>query len=405
MKKSIIILCFLFVLGLSCSSYAQTQLLQKSKLNQSYWSLTHWGNFLAGSRYGSYQLDILDNMNPDNPAILKQHVLESSLNTVESYSAKFLILGFNQKLSVMNIENPLSPVETANLSLTGDVQHIAVSGNTLFVTTWESGSSYKLNKITLNNSGTPSLINSTAFNNKIGKLLVKGNAAYLLETKQNSSTLYSYEIQSGNVLNITNIMPLPVPFTDIAIGAGTLYLNSTSKIVLYDISNAASLAFKKEITIPAINDFAPVNGNQFVMLFTNRMEWRDANTSGTQSFSTGELPVSVNVINQNIYYCTTGGTYILSADALSSLPDLSAGVSLRSFPNPVQDKWTLSTSELERDTYHLTLTSVNGSVVYTTTENNGGDIVVQNQFPAGIYFYTLENSEGIVAKGKMIAQR
>ncbi len=406
MKKSFITLGLLFVLGFSFfCSFAQTQLLQQSKLNQSYWSLAHWGNFLAGSRYGSYQLDILDNMNPDNPTILKQHTLESSLNTVESFSSKYLLLGFNQKLSVMNIENPLTPVETAVLSMTGEVQHIAFYGTSLFVTTSETNGTYKLHKVSINNSGTPALINATTFNNKIGKLIIKNNYAYLLETKQNTATLYNYEIQTGNVLNIINIMPLPIPFTDIKMGGNTLYLNSTSKMVLYDITNPANLALKKEVTISAVNGFAAVNSSQFVMIYINRMEWRDANNSSTQSFPTGELPVSVNVINQNIYYCTTGGTYILSVDAISSLPDLSAGIQLRSFPNPAQDTWTLSTSELKEDAYRLTLTNVNGSVVYTVVEESGRDIVLDNHFPAGIYFYTLENRDGIVAKGKMISQR
>ena len=150
-----------------------------------------------------------------------------------------------------------------------------------------------------------------------------------------------------------------------------------------------------------MNGFAPINQTQFVLTYANRLEWKDATGNLTTTFQTGEAPISVKVINEKVYYSTTAGTYILTVSALNSIQDLSANLNLKGYPNPAKDNWTLQTSTLPQDSYTLNLVNLNGTIVYTRTEETGQNIEIQPNFPAGLYFYTLVSPSGLIAKGKV----
>lgn len=91
-----------------------------------------------------------------------------------------------------------------------------------------------------------------------------------------------------------------------------------------------------------------------------------------------------------------GGCYI------SGIENSSRVIDIHTYPNPAGGQLLLRTSGKSLKNGEFTLTNIQGKVILVRKNLNGQEIQINNQLPAGLYFYVVRDDSGNYGNGKII---
>lgn len=218
-----------------------------------------------------------------------------------------------------------------------------------------------------------------------------GNGPWNFNLSDNSGTLSSF-ISSNDTTIINNI------------GGGTYYLQISDQSLTCAASvdtiiiiNPTPVVVSSTFTNPsssAINDGTidlTVSGGAIPYTFN----WvTSSTTEDLNNLPAGSYEVTVLDANG----CSIIKTITL--DLSTGINNLSTSEWIALYPNPAKDFIAIEGKNLPNTV--LTISNLNGQVVFTKTLNSNKEIVNVSNFSTGVYFYELKNNSTAITKGKLI---